>query len=386
MIDILLIVCVCFCILYVKSEGFYVLSQVNPYYEGMSIDISKIQMQSIMDTIKGKLYDYQLNHIDSNDTLDTYKIKLNKEKYEINPVFSFSDIKIIIDLINKEAKQFYDPDLTFLNNQPSISFLATNPELISTQNTHPYRYVDGRLITRKHLLEDNAKRCHIELNIKKLEASTYYVIKLEYDIYNDNIIRIINTYPPEKKTLIKLRNMISLNNLDLNCIHCSKKKPSLKDNIYYKNVIYNNMKNADKHNFICSTKNTNNKRVCKSKEILNDGTILDPGKIYRYKCVSDYQCPMWRSNKNYPNNRGACINNVCEFPIGLVPTSSVKFDKNTEAICHSRNTSKESCADQLNDPRLASPDYAFAGDFNERLIYNKHLKKKGLRVQNLIST
>ena len=150
-------------------------------------------------------------------------------------------------------------------------------------------------------------------------------------------------------------------------------------------MTYNQIKEQDSKYFKCSTKDTNSERVCASKEIMADNSIREAGNLSRYMCISDYQCPMWRANKNYPNNRGGCVNGFCEFPIGLQPESSIDLNRDSKAVCHSRKTSKELCSSQLTDPKLESPDYAFEGDFNDRLIYYNHLKNKGLRVQNLIS-
>ena len=116
-----------------------------------------------------------------------------------------------------------------------------------------------------------------------------------------------------------------------------------------------------------------------------DNSIREAGSLSRYMCVSDYQCPMWRANKNYPNNRGGCVDGACEFPIGLQPKVQLILIEIQKQFVIQERQVKESCSNQLTDPKLESPDYAFEGDFNDRLIYYKHLKNKGLRVQNLIS-
>lgn len=361
----------------------------SPYIEGVALDLSLSQMKGITDAIKGTIYDFNFNKISQDNEiykeLNNYKEKLDKEDKELSVNYAFNNIQIIIDLINDKAKNFIDPELDFLNNQHDIEFLAKNGDLVPSQNTHPYKEVDSFVIKKKNLQDDACSRFKIHLKIKKKFASTYFLIEMEYDIYLTKYIRILNVTNLEKRGIFELQNQIALNNLDLNCIDCKHKKPELDANKYEKSKIYEQIKEQDSKYFTCSTKDTNNERVCASKEILADNTILEAGNISRYMCVSDYQCPMWRANKNYPNNRGGCVNGICEFPIGLEPKGSTDFNRDSTAVCHSRKTSREPCSSQLSDPKLASPDYAFEGDFNERLIYNKHLKKRGLRVQNLIS-
>ena len=263
--------------------------------------------------------------------------------------------------------------------------MAKNGDLVPSQNTHPFKEVDSFIIEKKHLQDDACSRFKIQLKIKKKYASTYFLIELEYDIYLTKYIRILRVTKLERRGIFELQNQIALNNLDLNCVNCQHKKPQIGLDRYEKSKIYDQIKKQDNNYFTCNTKDTNNERVCASKEIMADNSIREAGSLSRYMCVSDYQCPMWRANKNYPNNRGGCVNGACEFPIGLEPKSSTDFNRDSKAVCHSRKTSRESCSSQLTDPNLDSPDYAFEGDFNERLVYYKHLKNKGLRVQNLIS-
>ena len=38
--------------------------------------------------------------------------------------------------------------------------------------------------------------------------------------------------------------------------------------------------------------------------------------------------PLLLSNKNYPNERGGCVNGYCEFPLGLNRKSYREYDTN----------------------------------------------------------
>lgn len=86
--------------------------------------------------------------------------------------------------------------------------------------------------------------------------------------------------------------------------------------------------------------------------------------VWDHPCIVDADCPFYKSNKNYKNERGGCGDNgICELPIGIRRLSSRKFD-NTDIFapfcygCDAYDT--ECCA------RQSKPDYAFNGDTSER--------------------
>jgi hypothetical protein len=90
-----------------------------------------------------------------------------------------------------------------------------------------------------------------------------------------------------------------------------------------------------------------------------------------HSCLVNNDCPYYKSNKNYKNNRGGCMDSgVCELPIGVRRVSYRKYDdKHIFAPycygCDAYDT--ECCAKQT------KPDYAFANDTNERLASSSKL-------------
>jgi hypothetical protein len=88
--------------------------------------------------------------------------------------------------------------------------------------------------------------------------------------------------------------------------------------------------------------------------------------LWDKRCVADEDCPYYKANTNYPNNRGGCINGgFCEFPVGVKRLGFTKYnDKNlNKPLCYN-------CNDEVagaNADAKKKPDYVFENDFNERV-------------------
>ena len=94
-----------------------------------------------------------------------------------------------------------------------------------------------------------------------------------------------------------------------------------------------------------------------------DGTPKTYYSLWDKRCVVDDDCPYYKANANYPNNRGGCINGgFCEFPVGVKRLGFTKYsDKNlNKPLCYN-------CNDTTADKK---PDYVFENDFNERVKHN----------------
>ncbi len=105
-------------------------------------------------------------------------------------------------------------------------------------------------------------------------------------------------------------------------------------------------------------------------------------------CKTDDECPFYKANRNYPNQKGKCLpDGQCELPIGAEPLGfhyffpSYKF----RPLCYNcksdkwlLNTKLEPCCDEQNDktkyPFLDGPDYAFNDDNQDRInhYYQKY--------------
>ena len=383
-IDILIILVLLFLIN--RKEHFAIDLVVNPYQRGITQDIQKIQMESVFDSLKGQFIDLDNNFEPISEDKKQRFVELSNElknlnKKEANPNYSTRLITKLLKLITNKTDVFVDKNLDFLKNQKSVNFLSENSEFLPIQNSNEYRYIDSKLIEKKHLENNNAENYKLVLKFIRPMCVNYFKAELDFDLFDNSVLKV-NSFKIEKKDNYTLSQRVAFNQNDKSCVDCKYKKPRTQAGVFEKNQEYRQIKELDLNNYRCTTKDTNDPIECASAEVENN-QIVDSGDLFRFKCVSDFQCPMWQSNKNYPNSRGGCINEQCEFPIGMVPNSSVTFDYDSKPICHSRTGKMEECHDQVNDPSLGSPDYAFENDFNERLIYKNKLSKRGLEVQNL---
>ena len=106
----------------------------------------------------------------------------------------------------------------------------------------------------------------------------------------------------------------------------------------------------------------NNKFECDSYYKI-DGTPKNYYSLWDKKCVANEECPYYKSNSNYLNNRGGCINNgFCEFPVGV---KRLGFTKYTDT-----DLNKPLCYNCIDNEMPKKPDYVFENDFNDRVKYN----------------
>uniref|UniRef100_A0A6C0LAL6 Uncharacterized protein n=1 Tax=viral metagenome TaxID=1070528 RepID=A0A6C0LAL6_9ZZZZ len=97
-----------------------------------------------------------------------------------------------------------------------------------------------------------------------------------------------------------------------------------------------------------------------------DGTPKPYYSLWDKRCAVNEDCPYYKANTNYPNNRGGCINGgFCEFPVGVKRLGFTKYtdtDLNTP-LCYNCNDPQ----DKGKPPK--KPDYVFENDFEEREKY-----------------
>ena len=137
----------------------------------------------------------------------------------------------------------------------------------------------------------------------------------------------------------------------------------------------------DKH-YGCFSRNNDrldaNESYCKSQKIFldKDGNQIEQTYgIWDKPCIEDKDCPFYKKNKNYINNRGGCIKpklhgysgkyGHCEMPINAKRVGYKKYIN--PPFCHGcKGIRDEECCERQKDrklfPELKSPHYIFHND------------------------
>lgn len=87
--------------------------------------------------------------------------------------------------------------------------------------------------------------------------------------------------------------------------------------------------------------------------------------VWDKPCVTDADCPFYRSNTNYTNDRGGCLKDgICEMPVGVKRIAYRMYDATgvNAPFCYGCSDGKDPlcCAGQTR------PDYAFTNDREAR--------------------
>jgi hypothetical protein len=126
----------------------------------------------------------------------------------------------------------------------------------------------------------------------------------------------------------------------------------------------------------CFYKEGNDRLECISYDKENDVV-----GVWDKPCVYDEECPFYKKNKNYTNERGGCKNGYCEMPLN-VNNIGFRFKGKRQPLCHNCPREEEciglQCAMCCNDQEL--PDYAFEKDYKERQEHLDELNSKDLSV------
>lgn len=107
--------------------------------------------------------------------------------------------------------------------------------------------------------------------------------------------------------------------------------------------------------------------------------------IWDKKCEKNEECPFYKANKNYTNNRGGCNkkDGTCEMPLGVLRISFTKYldlDPYQPFCYQCKNPKNKNCCEdqerlvelKKKNPNVAytflkSADYAFENDTEERM-------------------
>ena len=340
-------------------------------------------------------------------SIDTKKLneKTWKNRYHWNPnknlIFNYidssiSDVnifnKFLIDNLNKLFK--YNIKTNDLFNK------------VSKFDFHPFYIYKYKI--NKYYKEKNYKIFTITLQLFCeyciLSPQIYTEVIFKNKDYNINIIDIIGyattsdiLIQSKKSNLVDTSIFNTINSFDnQGFLRNSKKylKQRIKDVNEYKLDNQYACFNRDPTIWNKSIKNfiirTNNKMDCE-KSISWYGT-KKPYGVWDRKCKSDSECSYYKSNKNYDNNYGKCLNSgYCEFPINTLNLGYhfISNNKNFKEKCYNCDSKKwlpvtklGQCCEEQKDktkyPFLKSPDYAFKDDMQNRVNAKLNGKNIGL--------
>ena len=121
-----------------------------------------------------------------------------------------------------------------------------------------------------------------------------------------------------------------------------------------------------------------------------------PGK-WDIPCQTNDECPFYKANKNYENERGGCNDGYCEMPVNVGNVGHHYMDKN-KPICYNckkigdnKNCKgiqcNQCCEEQKNRymyPELDTPDFAFDDDYAARVNHQEILATRNLLPNKLL--
>lgn len=132
----------------------------------------------------------------------------------------------------------------------------------------------------------------------------------------------------------------------------------------------------------------------KSCESIYDqyGNLKLKGRGYWDKqCEKNEDCPFYKANKNYPNERGGCNDGWCEMPVNIKQTSYRLYEPSSQPYCYNCDVSDDRyrcCSQQEQKSKdaytlMSSADYAFAGDASERQQHKNDFFQRGLSTSDV---
>jgi hypothetical protein len=111
--------------------------------------------------------------------------------------------------------------------------------------------------------------------------------------------------------------------------------------------------------------------------------------IWDTPCKYNEECPFYKKNTNYPNNRGGCVDGFCEMPVNVGLLGYKEYNESDKPICYNCDPIQgctgigcSQCCDEQRDtkhyPNLSSPDYAFPNDYTDRMDHKSSFVKKDM--------
>lgn len=305
----------------------------------------------------------------------TQDINLNNEEIQ-KYLYSYKLVKKwIISEITKES----------LKDEYSIKHV----------NNYGYKYINDSILSYKVDYRKNIEQYQFIMTIYRENKEHNFIVY--FDI-------IFDSY--KVKYYIKNLVLLGVNYQDaikFNGFAQNTREPimdSLKENItdkYLKNLDKNIQEYLNQNTYDRNQDLKEKSYLCFFKDAPDKNTCISPSKehgvgIWDNPCKYNEDCPFYKKNNNYPNNRGGCNNGYCEMPVNVKLFGYKEYSSNADAICYNCDKDKmpgckgiecNMCCDDQKDkkiyPYLNGPDYAFENDFQDRI------NKKEIFIKNNIS-
>ncbi len=247
--------------------------------------------------------------------------------------------------------------------------------------------------------------------INGLKDFDYYRLKLFYPVieYNYNTIRyyfnknddntMYNIFLSNDKVLIPIMRYDIIQNINnSNIIENFITRLELpKDYLEYGDRNYDNEREGinsilTKGVYACyGNNNIKNKFECDSY-YTKEGKEKNYYSIWDKKCSTNDECPYYKANTKYSNNRGGCINGYCELPVGVKRIGFTKYSdiEYNQPFCYecTDTTDLNCCAKIANIKEFTKNnnyknDYVFENDTDDRRKNNLNTIISLLDYRNL---
>ena len=196
----------------------------------------------------------------------------------------------------------------------------------------------------------------------------------QYDIYLSN-----------DKSLLPIMNYDILENIENFITRLEMPKDYLEsiDEPYNPNELGNSIGNSGSASSASSGSSGiygcygNNKIVSKfecDSYYTKEGAPKSYYSIWDKKCSTNEECPYYKKNTRYENNRGGCINGSCEFPIGVKRIGFTKYndEEYNSPLCYNcPDTTDLNCCANIKESQDRNGvgiknDYVFENDIDDR--------------------
>lgn len=369
-------------------EDYGILKNYNRNYnvDTLRAEIHPLQMIGLLNFLKSKYPPYPLTKTNVETEPDYYSYYYTKIKEKI------------VNLITKVACGMADDtDIEIVSNLKREIDLREKKAFRKIQNKNNF-VVKKEELNKIFISEDKSTLTyHFTLQLYREPADIGFNIYFEISINVNNEAFYLNGFKilgvVDQQNIVfeyspsKTLDECSYDSMpSFECNSLSHRDPEFikQKNEFLNQSLRNKAFDSENNLYKCFGKEeAQNKIECESWEIKNNNPVK-PGIWGKRKCTIDEECPFYKSNKNYKNSRGGCIDGVCEVPINIRLLTPTIADPDSRALCHNCKPSEcsgvkcsECCLAQIYYSGLKSPDYAFENDFNERMENKEEFENKG---------